>query len=90
MRTQLAAAGIDARTANQQLGSLTAKLDSIKTYQTASPVYKAVAANDPLLAKQLLDAEKIGNRMKFIDVIREKWSRPGEPRTKLYLSETPA
>jgi hypothetical protein len=87
MRTQLSAAGIDARTADQQLGSLASKLDSIKTYQTASPVYKAVAANDPILAKQLLDAEKIGNRMKSIDAIRQKWNVPGE-RSKLYLGET--
>jgi hypothetical protein len=87
MRTQLSAAGIDAGTANQQLGSLASKLDSIKTYQTASPVYKAVAANDPILAKQLLDAEKIGNRMGSIDAIRQKWNVPGE-RSKLYLGET--
>jgi hypothetical protein len=87
MRTQLSAAGIDARTADQQLGSLASKLDSIKTYQTASPVYKAVAANDPILAKQLLDAEKVGDRMKSIDAIRQKWNVPGE-RSKLYLGET--
>jgi hypothetical protein len=87
LRTQLAAAGIDSKSADEQLSSLASKLDSIKTYQTASPVYKAVAANDPILAKQLLDAEKIGNRMKSIDAIRERWNQPNNPRSRLYLGQ---
>jgi hypothetical protein len=87
LRTQMSAAGIDTQTANQQLSSLASKLDSIKVYQTASPVYKAIAANDPALAKQLLDAEKIGNRMKSIDAIRERWNQPNNPRSRLYLGQ---
>jgi hypothetical protein len=87
MRVQLSAAGIDAKTADQQISALTSKLDSIKTLTTASPVYKDIAANDPILAKQLLDAERVGNRLKSIQLIQEKLNEPGAPRSKLYLQD---
>ena len=87
MRVQLSAAGIDAKTADQQISALTSKLDSIKTLTTASPVYKDIAANDPILAKQLLDAERVGNRLRSIQLIQEKLNEPGAPRSKLYLQD---
>ena len=87
LRVQLAASGIDAKTANQQISALTSKLDSIKTLTTASPVYKDIAANDPILAKQLLDAERLGNRMESIRLVTEKLNRTNEPRSTLYMQE---
>jgi len=87
-KTQLSAAGIDGKTAAQQLGALTSKLDDIKTYGTASAVYKALAANDPILAGRLLQAERAGDRLQSLQWIKEKWAQPGEPRSKLYLGET--
>ncbi len=87
-QSQLQAAGIDGKTANQQLGALAAHLDDIKTYETASATYKAVAANDPILAKRLLDAERAGDRLKSFQWIKEKWGQAGEPRTKLFMGET--
>jgi hypothetical protein len=87
LRTQLSAAGIDSKTADQQISALTSKLDSIKTLTTASPVYKDIAANDPILAKQLLDSEKVGNRLESIRLITEKLNRTGEPRSTQYTLE---
>ena len=87
-KTQLSAAGIDGKTAAAQLGALTSKLDNLKTYGTASAVYKAIAANDPVLADRLLQAERAGDRLKSLQWIKERWAQPGEPRSKLYLSET--
>jgi len=86
-KTQLSAAGIDGKTAAQQLGALTSKLDDIKTYGTASGVYKALAANDPILAGRLLQAERAGDRLQSLQWIKERWAQPGE-RSKLYLGET--
>jgi hypothetical protein len=84
LRTQLAAAGVDSKTADQQIASLMAKLDDIKTLESASSVYKDLAANDPKFAAALLNAEKYGTRLEAIAIVQEKLARTNEPRSTKY------
>ncbi len=87
LRSQLAAAGVDSKTADQQISALMAKLDDIKTLETASPVYKEIAANDAAFAKALVDTEKYGTRLQSIQLIIDQLNKPGE-RSKLFLGKT--
>jgi hypothetical protein len=69
LRTQLSAAGIDSKTADQQISALMAKLDDIKTLETASSTYRNLAANDKEFADALRNSEKYGTRLQSIAII---------------------
>ena len=86
LRVQLSAAGIDAKTADQQIGALTSRLDNIKTYHTTSPVYRALAINDRAFADALVASEKAGDRWRSFQLAAEKWAREG-PRTRLLIEK---
>jgi hypothetical protein len=84
LRTQLSAAGIDSKTADQQISALMAKLDDIKTLETASSTYRDLAANDKDFAEALRNSEKYGTRLESIAIIEEKLRRTGEPKSTMY------
>jgi hypothetical protein len=84
LRIQLSAAGVDSKVADSQISTLMGKLDELRTLETASSVYKDLAANDPKFAAALLNAEKYGDRLQAIALIQEKLGRTNEPRSTLY------
>ena len=86
LRVQLQASGIDSKTADQQISSLNAHLNDLKTYQTTSKTYRELAINDKQFADNLLAAEKAGDRLKSIQLIQEKNNREG-PRSQLFMQD---
>ena len=87
LRVQLSASGIDANTANQQIGSLMGKLDDIKMLGKGSATYRDLAANDQRTADLLAESEKRGDRQGSIDIVRDKFAQTKREDVKLWWQQ---
>ena len=86
LQLQMRAAGLTAEEASQNIGSIGAKLQELRTHQQASGFYQAIAASNPALAEQVRLLVNQGKQQEALAKIQEAYIRGGE-RYKNYLVE---